>query len=220
VLVEGTPRLVVKSPEEIAGTYLVGVAAFGPKLDDDGVNQKIAQVVDQANGRGLACTALDATNARAVKSRIALVDRGTCTFAVKAKNVQDAGAKAMIVVDNVAASPPADLAGVDPTIRIPSVRITLATGNAIKAALASTNPRNSGVSVQLNVNEDQLAGADKRGRVMLFSPNPLQPGSSISHWDTSAFRNLLMEPFINADLTHSVKPPKDLTLQFMKDIGW
>ncbi len=55
---------------------------------------------------------------------------------------------------------------------------------------------------------------------MLFSPNPFQGGSSVSHWDTSAFRNLLMEPSINADLTHSVVPPEDLTLPMFKDLGW
>jgi hypothetical protein len=47
-----------------------------------------------------------------------------------------------------------------------------------------------------------------------------QSGSSISHWDTSAFHNLPMEPAINADLLHSVKPPQDLTLPMFKDIGW
>ena len=29
-----------------------------------------------------------------------------------------------------------------------------------------------------------------------------------------------MEPFINADLNHSVKAPFDLTLQLFIDIGW
>jgi hypothetical protein len=29
-----------------------------------------------------------------------------------------------------------------------------------------------------------------------------------------------MEPFINADLTHRLKSPKDLSVPFMKDIGW
>src|SRR5207247_2113907 len=55
---------------------------------------------------------------------------------------------------------------------------------------------------------------------LLYSPNPLQPGSSISHWDVSAFPNQLMEPAINGDLTHSVMPPQDLTLPLMRDVGW
>jgi hypothetical protein len=54
----------------------------------------------------------------------------------------------------------------------------------------------------------------------MYAPNPNQPGSSVSHYDTSAIPNLLMEPAINADLTHEVKPPRDLTFPLLKDIGW
>jgi hypothetical protein len=72
----------------------------------------------------------------------------------------------------------------------------------------------------MGVNPSQLAGADPSGRVMMFTPNPFQGGSSVSHWDTFAFRNLLMEPSINADLTQSVRPPEDLTFPLFQDIGW
>ena len=61
-----------------------------------------------------------------------------------------------------------------------------------------------------------LAGADPRGRVLLNSPNPLSLGLLYSHWDPVSFPNLLMEPAINADLSHSV----DMTRQEMIDIGW
>jgi hypothetical protein len=65
-----------------------------------------------------------------------------------------------------------------------------------------------------------LAGADSANRVLMFAPNPVQSGSSVSHYDTSAFRNLLMEPNISDDLTHSVTAPQDLTFDLMRDIGW
>jgi hypothetical protein len=70
--------------------------------------------------------------------------------------------------------------------------------------------------VTLLLNTSVLAGADASGRPLLFSTNPIQSGSSISHWDTIAFPNLLMEPNINPDLTHNV----DLTLPLLRDIGW
>lgn len=54
------------------------------------------------------------------------------------------------------------------------------------------------------------------GRVQLFTPNPYQGGSSISHWDTAAFPNLLMEPKITSGLPVNL----DLTRQQMRDIGW
>jgi hypothetical protein len=65
-----------------------------------------------------------------------------------------------------------------------------------------------------------LTGADRSGRVLMYTPNPLVSGSSVSHYDTIAFPNLLMEPNINGDLTHNVEPPWDLTLPLLKDIGW
>jgi hypothetical protein len=232
VLVAGTPRMNVLQPKSVRGIYQVGTASFGPPLTAQGLKRKVGQLVDQPNGLGLACAPLAAAQAKAVKNKIALVDRGVCTFVVKAKNVQDARARGMIVVDNVAASPPAALGGTDPTIAIPAVRITLADGARLKAALAANvTSENSDeaeeddddekkLKVTLNVDPNQLAGADVAGRVMLFTPNPFQPGSSVSHWDTSATRNLLMEPAINDDLTHSVVAPNDLTRAFFQDLGW
>jgi predicted lysophospholipase L1 biosynthesis ABC-type transport system permease subunit len=48
----------------------------------------------------------------------------------------------------------------------------------------------------------------------------VEVGSSVSHWDTIAFPNQLMEPAINGDLTHSVVPPNDLTFKLLRDLGW
>jgi PKD repeat protein len=61
-----------------------------------------------------------------------------------------------------------------------------------------------------------LAGADAAGRMLLFAPNPYQGGASVSHFDTSAFPNLLMEPNISPDLPIGV----DATLPLFNDIGW
>lgn len=220
VLLAGTPRLVVGGANAAAGTYDVGAASFGPALTSAGVTGDIMPVVDQVNGTGLACNPLDALNALAVAGNIALVDRGVCGFAVKVKNAQNAGAKAVIVVENVAGGPPTGLGGTDPTVTIPSVRVTLDDGNLIKAALQFRSRTRSGVIGTLNLNTAQLAGADPLGRLLLFTPNPYQQGSSVSHWDTSAIPNLLMEPSINPDLTHSVLPPQDLTFRLLQDIGW
>lgn len=54
------------------------------------------------------------------------------------------------------------------------------------------------------------------GRIQLFTPEVIQSGSSISHWDTEAFTNLLMEPSINTGLPLDL----DMTRQQMRDIGW
>jgi hypothetical protein len=222
VLSVGVPRLTISGPAAgaTAGDHLVGAASFGPPLGAVSVTGQLMPVVDQANGTGLACNPLSANNALAVRGRIALVDRGTCTFAVKTKNAQNAGAIGVVVADNAAGSPPAGMSGTDATITIPSVRITQADGIALKAQLARRSRTTSGVIADLGVNLGQYAGADANGRALLFTPNPYQSGSSVSHWDTVAFPNLLMEPSINADLLHSVIVPYDLTFDLLQDIGW
>lgn len=220
VLVQGTPQMEVLAPATLQGVYLAGAAAFGPRLEAPGLARQVMPVVE-GGAIGQACTPFDDDNVRAVKNRIALVVRGTCAFTVKVLNAQNAGAAGVIVVENVATTPPADLGGADPAISIPAVRITLADGQKLLSQMdLSPSNRSSGVVARLGVDPSQLAGADKAGRVMLYTPNPFSGGSSVSHWDTSASRNLLMEPAINADLTHLLVPPRDLTVPMFKDIGW
>jgi hypothetical protein len=216
----GTPELVATAPTSIAGTYLVGGASFGPPLSASGLSGEVMPVVDQANGTGLACTALNALNTLAVNGKVALIDRGTCTFPEKVKNAQNAGAVGVIIVDNVAGSPPPGLGGADPTITIPAVRITLADGATFKNALRTRSRTKSGVLVTMQLNLATYAGADAAGRALVYTPNPFQGGSSVSHWDTIHTPNQLMEPSINGDLTHSVNLPQDLTFAMLRDIGW
>jgi hypothetical protein len=176
-------------------------------------------VVDQPDGTGLACTPLSSLNALAVRGNVALVDRGSCNFTVKALNVQAAGAIAMVVADNQPGDP-TGLSGSDPAIAIPSVRITQAAGVTLKGALQRRSRTQSGVVASLGVNPNRLAGTDAAGRILLYTPSVLEPGSSVSHYTTEAKPNQLMEPAINDDLTHQVTPPRDLTFPLLQDIGW
>lgn len=220
VLQAGTPILTLLSPPEVAGVIQVGTAAFGQPLATPGLTGEVMPVVDAVPDLGLACHPLSAVNAQAVKGKIAVVDRGTCTFVVKVRNLQDAGAIGVIVVDNVAGAPPPGLGGVDPRIVVPAVRITREDGQALKDALAKRTRMHSGLFANLGVNLAVRAGTDVLGRVLMYAPRPNQPGSSVSHYDTSATPNQLMEPAINADLRHEVQPPLDLTLPLLRDIGW
>jgi hypothetical protein len=63
-------------------------------------------------------------------------------------------------------------------------------------------------------------GIDASKRPFVFTPDPFQQGSSVSHWDTTATPNQLMEPNISSNLSHSVTPPQDLTFSLLRDIGW
>src|SRR5262249_42286586 len=133
VLQVGEPRVFVNSPASIAGNYFVGPASFGPVFSSPGVTGTLKLVND---GIGVTTDACQALPAGSLTGFVGLADRGTCTFVVKVKNMQNAGATAALVADNVAGTPPAGLGGADPTITIPSGRITLAGGNPIKAQLA------------------------------------------------------------------------------------
>jgi len=220
VLQQGTPVLTMLAPAGVAGIIQVGTASFGPPLASPGVTAEVMPVVDTPPDRGLAFTPLSPANALAVNGKIALIDRGACTFVVKVKNAQDAGAVGVIIADNVAGAPPPGLGGSDPGILIPAVRITLDDSNRLKAALATRSRAHSGVFANLGVNLAIRAGTDAAGRVLMYAPDPNQPGSSVSHYDVSAFPNLLMEPSINGDLSHEVTPPRDLTFPLLRDIGW
>jgi hypothetical protein len=98
--------------------------------------------------------------------------------------------------------------------------VSQADGALIAASLTKPNGNSSGTVGKFERSKTLLSGADGQGRVTMFTPNPYQPGSSVSHYNTTATRNLLMEPAINADLTHSVMAPIDLTFELLKDIGW
>jgi hypothetical protein len=202
-----------------ARDYRVGDASFGPPLGPTAVTGQLMPVVDQIGDYGLACTPLSPVNALAVRGNIALVDRGSCAFAIKARVVQAAGAIGMIVADNVKGDV-TGMSGVDPLVTIPSVRVTYADGAALRAALQGRSRTRSGVVASLGIDASLLAGTDSRRRALMYTPTFYSPGSTVSHFSTLAKPNLLMEPSINSDLTHAVRPPRDLTLPLLQDIGW
>jgi len=205
---EGEPKLFNNAPGGLPATMAVGLASFGPPVTSPGVTGDVVQVDD---GTGLpteGCSAL--VNGAQITGNIALVDRGSCSFVSKAQNAQDAGAIAVIIVDNSGASTPPGLGGSSGTITIPVVSVTTADGALLKAELGN------GLNVTIGLDNSVLAGADSQGRVKIFAPNPTQGGSSISHWDVSANPSLLMEPAITGILSDTV----DLTIQHFDDIGW
>lgn len=201
-----------------AGTYIAGDSTLGPAILGPSISGQIMPVVEQGAGTGAGCLPFNDANTRAVNGNIALIDRGVCGFAIKAKNAQNAGAIGVIIVNNTtgALAP----GGADATVTIPVLGITQADGVIIKSALNTRSRARSGVTGSFTVFGTQYTGADPLGRALMFAPNPFQGGSSVSHFDSSMFRNQLMEPAINPDLTQSVLPPVDMTYRLFQDIGW
>src|SRR5262249_19503726 len=121
----------ITAPGGIAGPNAAGVATgFGTQTFN--LTGDVVLAVDGAAPTSDGCSAL--TNGAQLAGKIALVDRGTCSFLLKAQNAAAAGAIACIIVDNAPAFQPPGLGG-SGTVGIPVLSVTQATGTAIKNAL-------------------------------------------------------------------------------------
>ena len=142
-----------------------------------------APIAGMPTGNTLACAALVAGS---LTGRVALIPRGTCTYAAKAQNAQAAGAVAVVIFNNVAGLLQMPLSGVT----VPTMMISQADGNTITSRLGAGVTLTWGSSV----NTPQALG----GTISYFSsmgPNPeltLKPdvstpgGNIYSTWLTSA----------------------------------
>ena len=203
------PSLKVLVPPASAGSSEAQAASFGaPLTGGGGTTGKVVEVDDGVGVGTDACEPI----LNKLNGKIALIDRGGCAFTTKVANAEAAGAKGAIVANNQPVGP-APMGGSDPSITISSIGVTQAQGAALRADLAAGN-----VVVKLLLDDNFLAGANQDNFVRLYAPNPVEPGSSKSHFDTSAFPNLLMEPFISDDLEAATDV--DLTPLLFLDIGW
>ena len=116
--------------EPLAETYDVGNAGFGPKDFDV---TALLRIIDDGDGN-LSDGCQPAVND--LNGRIALIDRGACSFETKATNALNAGAVGVLIANNQGGGAPT-LGGDNnlPDPQIPSQGISQADGNAIKAAL-------------------------------------------------------------------------------------
>jgi hypothetical protein len=203
-------RLHVVTSGALTGDFTSGQGVFYPTPSTTGVTGNVVLVADGVGTTTDGCST-PFTNAGAIAGKIALMDRSaTCAMPNQAANALANGAIGAIIINNVAGPEP-PLRGAAPTVTIPVAALSQTDGNALRAALGS-----GAVTATISLDPAHTAGVDNANRVFLFAPNPDQPGSSVSHWDVSAFPNLLMEPAINPDLTQNV----DLAFQNFFDIGW
>jgi len=124
----------VNSPAGIAGSYAsFPTTSFGTAIASP-ITANVVEVIDNTAPTSDGCEAI--TNAAALSGKIALIRRGTCSFVIKVKAAQVAGAIAVIMMNNAPGVPVA-MGGTDATITIPSVMISQADGNLIETALGS-----------------------------------------------------------------------------------
>ena len=128
-------EVVVNAPAP--ATYAARLAAFGKTLTTDGLAGDVVLVNDGAGTPSDACEGAGA----GLSGKIALIDRGACTFVDKVLNAQSAGAAGVIVANNNAASPEEifSMGGDTHRVRIPAVMVSYNSGSALKASLAGLN---------------------------------------------------------------------------------
>jgi subtilisin family serine protease len=129
----------------------------------------------------------------AAAGKLAIVNRGTCSFSTKVRNAIAAGAIAVAVVNNVAGDPTAmakDGLGGD---NLPAVMIGLAEGAALRAAGATTASAVDILNEFITGNADILAGFSSQGPTtpdLLVKPDLTSVGVNVLSSITCVGKNI------------------------------
>ncbi len=211
VNVLGPAQVILITAGANTGTEMpFGTASFGPPLPPAGIQGTIELVDDGTDTSTDGCEPLVGFT----PGNIALIDRGSCFFSDKAANAEAAGAIAVVIANNASGATPPGLGGSDPGIGITSVSVTQSDGQILRE-----DPGNTDVDIGAAASDGSLAGADAFNRLKMYAPALVAPGSSVAHFDTSAFPNVLMEPFNTNDVDVN-GGDVDLTDDLLFDIGW
>ncbi len=148
--------IIVISPANITGNYAARQNSFSSGHVDLPIAPAFIQsdlllYLDSTGETNEAC--VTPSNAAAMNGKIVILKRGNCTFVVKAKAAQDAGAKAVIIVNNVEGD--ISMSGADATITIPVISVTKAIGDLIIAQMQT-----EAVNVKLQLGSSPFVNSD------------------------------------------------------------
>lgn len=152
VISQNEVAFAVLHPAEVSGYYGYTTTSTANGWGNNGVNNVSieAQLVIARDGGAadsLLCNA--AQNATELAGNIAVIYRGSCQFGVKALNAQNAGAAAVIIVNNQAGAP-IDMAPGDDgaNVQIPVIMVSIETGAMIQDQVYAGNA--TGIIGQFN----------------------------------------------------------------------
>ncbi len=164
-----------------AGPYPASFAEFGPALNATGV---VGNLMTTTPADGCDTITEDLTG------KIALIDRGSCSFKSKVAQAQARGAIGVLLANNVSPWPGmmGDDSDIETIITIPAQMTTLAVGNSIKTAMSSGSvtvrltskyPESLHVDESLNdlVNSSSSRGPGRGGTSL--KPDISAPGDTI-----------------------------------------
>jgi hypothetical protein len=133
----------VQAPESLEGSYdMTYVDDWGqtPDLLNGGITITgvLHLVNDGSNADSLGCGSL--TNGADINDKIAVVYRGDCQFGTKALNAQQAGAIAVVIINNIPGGPVGMGPGTDgPNVTIPVVMIGMEDGALLRDEIDAGN---------------------------------------------------------------------------------
>ena len=160
------------------GTQQIGGGVEAPYFRADSLNGWTAQVRtsifaadmvvarDGTAGDSLACNAL--INAAQLNGKVAIIYRGACEFGIKALAAQQAGAVAVLIVNNIENALPPSLGpgSVGAQLTIPVLSVSLETGRLLRqfiqtgqAGAALGQSTNSAITYQWYRNNNPIGGA-------------------------------------------------------------
>lgn len=145
-------NILVLNPSDIQGYYSSADNAFEPghitlPTLPDAITAKVV-VVKTVDNDDLGCSSI--VNTSELQGNIALLSRGTCSFSEKVIYAQQAGAIAVIVMNNVANDNLVSMAGEAPNVTIPALFISKETGDLWKSVLED----NQDVILRLAIEND------------------------------------------------------------------
>jgi hypothetical protein len=129
--------LLVQQPSNLSGNYNFTYSSsngWGADMDTVAITAQAAFAYDATSADSLGCEAI--VNRSEIEGKIAVVYRGDCNFSLKASNVQDSGAVALVIINNIPGAPVGMGAGTNSAgVVIPVVMISDADGAALRESI-------------------------------------------------------------------------------------
>lgn len=127
----------VQEPSNLAGSYDFTYSSsngWGADMDTVAITAPAAFAYDATAADSLGCE--DIINTSEIEGKIAVVYRGDCNFSLKAKNVQDSGAVALVIINNIPGAPVGMGAGTNSAgVVIPVVMISDSDGALLRDSI-------------------------------------------------------------------------------------
>lgn len=124
----------------LAGQYYAYDSNFAPPVPVAGITANLAVAIDDSGDPYDACGNL--TNAADLSGKIVVLRRGTCSYNVKVLSAQNAGALAVLVVNDVTGDP-IPMGGNGSSITIPAIMMYKTDGEALITSLLNGDTINA-----------------------------------------------------------------------------